>query len=352
MNIQPNLNFTIQQGSLIDKEQRSQFLMPFHTELPTESMGCWERFKDGSGWILSKVVWFASIVGKVLLWPFQIVSGLAFKTLGVVWPEMAARAEALWGHLTLIGERLVAAFREEALLDDIQRLEEEKAILNTQVHNLAAQVQVIRVQKDHTVWEQQTTTEERNRARREIDERIKEKEQLIQEKDLLRNVNQQLQTSLDETTVAKDAAIAEKNAAILEKNRQRNEYDQVVQQAEILRRQLDQAGNNEELLQHFRRIDAAYEERRLQKEEEAQENMTELELEQLIPIYEAQKEAYQGMIQNHLNNLPEDDPLRTPMEGFIRIFNEELGHLRRISQEMHFYAELREPLKQLQQKAN
>jgi hypothetical protein len=347
MSIQPNLSLTTQQGFPADELQKSQFL----TDIGglAKPAGCWERFKAGMGWILSKVVWLVNIVGKTILWPVQIVSGLAFRALQLVWPQMAARTEVLWGHLMLIGQRIVAAFREEALLDDIQRLEKENQVLNTRVHDLALQVQLIRVQGDHITWEKGTIIEERDQVRRKIDERIREKEQLIAERDALRNVNQQLQARINEANAEKDVAIAAKDAALLEKNQQQNEHDQAIQKAEILRKQLDQVDNNEQLLECFQRIDTAYETQRLQKEGEEQENMTELELEQLIPIYEEQKEAYRQMIQNLLKDLSEDDPLRIPMEGFIRIFTEEAGHLRRISREIHVYAELRESLKPIQQ---
>jgi hypothetical protein len=140
---------------------------------------------------------------------------------------------------------------------------------------------------------------------------------------------------INEVNAETNAAIAEKNAAILEKNQQQNEHNQAIQEAAILQRRLDQVDNNEKLLEHFHRIDSAYAKRRLLKEKGDLENMTELELEQLIPIYEGQKETYREMIQQLLNGLSEDDPLRIPMEGFIRIFNEESNHLRRISQEIY-----------------
>jgi hypothetical protein len=309
-----------------------------------ESIGCWQRFKNGVGLVISKVICFVSVVGKIILWPLQIISILAFKALGVIWPDLAARAEAFWGHLMLIGERVVTAAREEELLHEIDELQEETRHLREKIDDQIVRIEEFRVNGEQQLWEEGMIREERDAARRERDQRLEGRTRLTLERDQLKIDKQQLEEQLQEAVSSRDTAIQEKNG-------QQIEHDQALQEVVVIRKQLEQVERNDELLEQFRKIDHAYENRRLEQEV-GEANATELELQQLIPIYDAQKEAYKLMIEQILDDLSPEHELQVPLQGILRLFNEEVDHLKRISEEMHFYAELKGPLNLLRKTVN
>jgi len=304
-------------------------IRPAQFEKTEEKIGCWERFKEGIGWIHTKVVWLVLTVGKVLLWPVQIISTLAFKAIGVVWPDFAMRAEIFWTHLMLFGEQATSAAREEELFHQIDALQEENARLREEVETQAMRIEGLQVKDEQQDWERTILEQERDAARKERDQRLEGRTRLMLERNQLKIEKEQLEELLQE-----------KEAVIQEKNKQQIEHDQALQEVEVMRRQIEQGERNEALLEQFRKIDAAY-----QKREAGELNKTELELQQLIPLYDAQKAAYKEMIEQVLGALPPEHHLQTPLQGILRIFNAE--HLERISKEMHYYADLKKSLNEL-----
>jgi hypothetical protein len=274
-----------------------------------------------------------------MLWPAQIISSLAFKALGVVWPDLAARAEVFWGHLMLLGEQVITAAREEDLLHQIDELEAENERLREEAETQVVTIEEFRVKDAHQLWQQGMIREERDAARTERDQKLEGRTRLTLERDQLKIDKEQLEEQFEEALRARDAAIQEKNE-------QQIEHDQALQEVNVVKKQLEQVDRNDALLEQFRKIDDAYETRRLEQQPGVA-NETELELQRLIPIYNEQKEAYKQMIEQVLEDLSPEHELQVPLQGIIRIFNQEVGHLRRISEEMHFYAELKGPLNSL-----
>jgi hypothetical protein len=309
--------------------------------------GCWERFKEGVGWVWSQVVWLVRKVVGVIAWPFQVVSAIAFRVLGVVWPTGAAQAEILWGHVTLWGVRFIASFREDSLKSDIEKLKEKNKGLDNQVFSFKAHTRILHGANKHLQQERNTALEERDDARGEVTNTMIGMDQLVSEKEELTSVNAELQIKVDKAFQERNTALGEKIAALEEKKKKQIELDQTVQRIDVLNNELIQAKNNDELLAQFQKIDEAYALRK--GRQEGQPTMTELELQQLIPLYEKQENEYRDMIQERLGELPEEHSIQVPLEGLLKISKEKSGHLKRVSEELHFYAELEKPLNRLKE---
>lgn len=240
----------------------------------------------------------------------------------MAWPAGADRASNLGERLREIGQ--IGEFKHK-----LQLLQVQKRWLIGGIRLLF--IRVMRLQQEVT-----QLRGERTRAQAERDESLAGRAQLLRELEQYRANQEQLEMRLREAETLKDQALAAQN-------RQQADYERALAEVMVIRRERD---DQVALLATLQRIEEAYNKRNLTQEQSV---MTELELKQLIPVYESQAKDYQSMIEQGKNELPEDSTLRVPLDGVSRLCDDGLGHLKRISQTMHVYAELQDLVEKIMQ---
>jgi hypothetical protein len=291
--------------------------------------------KIGSGIMRAwHVVWEKGCIA------FQATTALFFRCISWFSPTFADKLEGLWGHATAIYLRIRAALREEALMEELAGLRERNRALDVRVQELAGQNDGFQIANNRLVWERDQAATERDRVIGERQELIlgqapilierdhlrEEGQQLLQERDLARNQNAQLVRERDEAVEAKGA--------------QEGAYHRALEELGELRVRMDQVGDYGELNRQLTRFHDMY----VQIAQNGNGGATQLALEALIPQYKAHRARLHEMLQAAINALPENDLGRIPLRGILRLSQEEMDHVERISQTLHLLGELRQPL--------
>jgi FtsZ-binding cell division protein ZapB len=300
-----------------------------------EEPGCLRKIGNGIVKVWN-VVWEKGCLAA------QVTTAIFFRCISWISPTLADKLEALWGHVNAIYLRIRAALREEELLGDIQGLRERNRALDVRVQELVDQSDGLRIVNDRLTWEKNQVVAERDHLIGERQELILGQAPILIERDHLREERQQLTGERDVARNQNELLTGERNEAVEARRVQDGAYHRALEELGELRVRLDQVGDYRELNQHLTRFHEMY----VQIAQNGNGGATQLALEILIPQYKAHRARLHEMLQIAINGLPENDLGRIPLRGILRLSQEEMEHVEKISQTLHLFGELRQPLAQ------
>ncbi len=214
--------------------------------------------------------------------------------------------------------------------------------MDDRVHELVDQSDVLRLANDRLTWEKNQAVEERDHVIGERQELILNRAPILIERDHLREEKQQLTGERDAARNQNELLVRERNEAVEARRAQDGAYHRALEELGEFRVQLEQVGDYRELNQHLTRFHEMY----VQIAQNGNGGATQLALEILIPQYKAHRARLHEMLQAAINGLAENDLGRIPLRGILRLSQEEMEHVEKISQTLHLFGELRQPLAQ------
>jgi chromosome segregation ATPase len=276
----------------------------------------------------------------------QTITSIFLLVISFLAPPLAIIG-AISGHLMVIYLRWKSSTQEGGLREEIGDLQGRNRGLNDRIQELVNQVEGFRVTNDRLTWEKDQAIQERDRLVGQRQELILSHAPVLNERDRLQDENHDLLGQIVQARSQRDLARnqnaqlnLEREAAINEKRQIEEDYRNALQELGGARAQLERVDDHRQLNQHLARFHELY----LQVEGGEARGATRAALEELIPQYKTHRERLHGMLRRSIDTLPANDLNRMPLNGILRLSEEEVDHLERISQTLHLIDELRAPL--------
>ena len=239
-----------------------------------------------------------------------------------------------------IYSRIKSGITEGELREENANFKNRNRALNVRIQGQVNQIEGFRVENDHLIWEKGQVVEERDRVIGERQELILNHAPVLIEKDRLQDENRDLTQQRDLARNQNAQLNLEKDAAVNNKRQMEGDYQNALQELGIIRAQLERVDDHRQLNQHLNRFHELY----LQIEGGGAKGATQAALGELIPEYKIHRAKLHGMLRTAIDRLPANDLNRIPLNGILRLSEEEVDHVERISQTLHLIDELRGPL--------
>ncbi len=262
---------------------------------------------------------------------YEVVTRLFFDFVGLFYPQLAAKAEGVWGHITRVWYRWRAEQREVALGGEIEQLQAVGRGLNERIEAQAAEIRLLR---------------EANGAGAQADQILQGRLAVVQpelvrlgdEVLVLRRAREELTAraealgqQLAQEVQAKEAALAASRQFELAHQQDVVRINHLTREAAAALRGVDVLNRLVEALQGPNR----------------ERGNGHAELERLIAVYQISRETHCRDLTEAMRELREGDPNRVTIEGIVALSNREGELLARVAGELRYSIELGDPVQRL-----
>ena len=264
---------------------------------------------------------------------------------GISWlcPISACVPDVARGSVAVFLERTIDSYREQALKDEVARLNTKTKEQSEKIQTLVRQTNVFKVENKQFSWEKEQATSEKDRIAEQRNGLVTEKAEIAVERERFEDEKEALKKEKASLEVKNQKLSQEKAELVASKKLLEKGHIQALEELSEARRKQESAADYKELDQRLAECHKMYD--KLQGQEGG--SSTQLALETLVPKYEAHRDKLHKILQEAIQDLPETDLRRATLKGILRISQEEMEHVKAISQTMHLFKELREPLSQL-----